>query len=111
MADKEEKEEIKITEMCSAHKYMLNTSWPDPARRMIVQSTQACMLTVFMMGKGHTTEEEIAEELKDQKCPNCYWDNLIWMAVGLLEGLGLPIKTADIQEIAVEDPKPNIWKN
>lgn len=111
MDQEEEKEKInKIVSICAIHKLMMNKSWSGNAERQIVQAAQACFMTVFMMGKGFTTEEEITKELRGQ-CPNCYWDNLIWMTVGLLEGLGLPIHGSDIQEELIEEPKPNIWKN
>ena len=107
--DQKEKEKIsKIVNTCAIHRRMMSKSWTGNAEKQIVQATQACFLTVFMMGKGFTTEEEITDELKG-KCPNCYWDNLIWMTVGLLEGLGLPIHATDIKEDLIEEPSP-IWK-
>ena len=111
MGNKEEKEEESIVLHCPKHKKCMYESFKDPGIRTILQVTQAVMFSVFMMGKGITTEEEVSEEMKG-KCPHCYWDRLMIVSVGYLQNLGYPIKITDIQEgDIIEGPQPTIWKN
>jgi len=107
----EEKEEESIVLHCPTHKKCMYDSFPKQGMRTIVQITQAVMFSVFMMGKGLTTEEEVTEEMKG-KCPHCYWDKLMTVSVGYLQNLGYPVNIKDIKEgDIIEGPSPTIWKN
>jgi len=112
MADKEEeeKEEKSITKSCVKHKMMMKVSFPDVMIRHTVQLAQASLVAAFMQGKGFMNEDEMFDELRG-KCINCYWEDLVYKAVHLLDMLGVDVKESDVKISEIVEPPKDIWKN